>query len=152
MKPHVLRDSWKRRWAWVLLVGSLVLPVFVLLEMRPGLLAGGIADVGGLVVNQYREMKYAYDRHVDVHGHWIGLAMVLIVMGIGLDGVGFDEQLKMLLAAGLLLGSLPFPLGVLLQTMSQGPGPRVLAVTGSALVIVSLAAMSLGFARGRTSV
>ena len=50
MKPHVLRDSWKRRWAWVLLVGSLVLPVFVLLEMRPGLLAGGIADVGGLVV------------------------------------------------------------------------------------------------------
>ncbi|PYT95470.1 MAG: hypothetical protein DMG36_02335 [Acidobacteria bacterium] len=152
MKPHVLRDSWKRRWAWVLLVGSLVLPVFVLLEMRPGLLAGGIADVGGLVVNQYREMKYAYDRHVDVHGHWIGLAMVLIVMGIGLDGVRFDEQLKMLLAAGLLLGSLPFPLGVLLQTMSQGPGPRVLAVTGSALVIVSLAAMSLGFARGRTSV
>jgi len=152
LKPHVLRDSWKRRWAWVLLVGSLVLPVFVLLEMRPGLLAGGIADVGGLVVNQYREMKYAYDRHVDVHGHWIGLAMVLIVMGIGLDGVGFDEQLKMLLAAGLLLGSLPFPLGVLLQTMSQGPGPRVLAVTGSALVIVSLAAMSLGFARGRTSV
>jgi len=152
LKPHVLRDSWKRRWAWVLLVGSLVLPVFVLLEMRPGLLAGGIADVGGLVVNQYREMKYAYDRHVDVHGHWIGLAMVLIVMGIGLDGVGFDEQLKMLLAAGLLLGSLPFQLGVLLQTMSQGPGPRVLAVTGSALVIVSLAAMSLGFARGRTSV
>jgi len=152
LKPHVLRDSWKRRWAWVLLVGSLVLPVFVLLEMRPGLLAGGIADVGGLVVNQYREMKYAYDRHVDVHGHWIGLAMVLIVMGIGLDGVRFDEQLKMLLAAGLLLGSLPFPLGVLLQTMSQGPGPRVLAVTGSALVIVSLAAMSLGFARGRTSV
>ena len=50
-QPYVsLRDSWKRRWAWVLLFGSLVLPVFVLLEMRLGLLAGGIADVGGLVV------------------------------------------------------------------------------------------------------
>jgi hypothetical protein len=50
-QPYVsLRDSWKRRWAWVLLFGSLVLPAFVLLEMRLGLLAGGIADVGGLLV------------------------------------------------------------------------------------------------------
>src|SRR5437773_510457 len=50
-QPYVsLRDSWKRRWACVLLFGSLVLPVFVLLELRLGLLAGGIADVGGLVV------------------------------------------------------------------------------------------------------
>jgi hypothetical protein len=50
-QPYVrLRDSWKRAWAWVLLCGSLVLPVFVLLEMNLGLLAGGIADVGGLLV------------------------------------------------------------------------------------------------------
>ncbi len=101
-------------------------------------------------LQQYREMKYAYDRHVDVHGHWIGLAMLLIVLGIGLDRVGFNEQLKMLLAAGLLLGSLLFPLGVLLQTMSHGPAPRALAIAGSALVIASLAGMTLGFTRGRT--
>ncbi len=50
-QPYVsLRDSWKRNWAWVLLCGSLVLPVFVLLELKLGLLAGGIADVGGLLV------------------------------------------------------------------------------------------------------
>jgi hypothetical protein len=50
-QPYVsLRDSWKRRWAWVLLLGSLVLPVFVLLELNLGLIAGGIADVGGLLV------------------------------------------------------------------------------------------------------
>ena len=100
-------------------------------------------------LNQYSEVKYAYDRHVDVHGHWIGLAMLLIVLGIGLDRAGFNEQLKMLLAAGLLLGSLLFPLGVLLQTLSHGPGPRALAVLGSALVIVALAGMTVGFARGR---
>jgi hypothetical protein len=102
-------------------------------------------------LKQYREAKYAYDRHVDVHGHWIGLAMLLIVLGIGMDRVGFNEQLKMLLAAGLLLGSLVFPLGVLLQTMSHGSGPRALALAGSALVIVALAGMTLGFARARTS-
>lgn len=50
-QPYVsLRESWKRSWAWVLLIGSLALPVFVLLELKLGLLAGGIADVGGLLV------------------------------------------------------------------------------------------------------
>jgi hypothetical protein len=50
-QPYVrLQESWKRRWAWVLLFGSLLLPVCVLLELNYGLLAGGIADVGGLLV------------------------------------------------------------------------------------------------------
>jgi hypothetical protein len=50
-QPYVsLRESWKRRWAWVMLAGSLLLPVFVLLELNMGLLAGGIADVAGLLV------------------------------------------------------------------------------------------------------
>jgi CheY-specific phosphatase CheX len=33
-----------------LLGGSVILPVFVLLELKLGLLAGGIADLGGLMV------------------------------------------------------------------------------------------------------
>ncbi|HYL61281.1 MAG TPA: hypothetical protein VE077_01580 [Candidatus Methylomirabilis sp.] len=50
-QPYVsLRDDWKRRWAWVLLIGSLLLPVCVLLELRFGLIAGGLADMGGLLV------------------------------------------------------------------------------------------------------
>jgi hypothetical protein len=51
LQPYVrLRDTWKRLWAWVLLIGSLLLPVFVLLELKLGLIAGGLADVGGLLV------------------------------------------------------------------------------------------------------
>jgi hypothetical protein len=45
-----LSETWKRRWTQVLLAGSLILPVFVLLELKLGLLAGGIADIGGLMV------------------------------------------------------------------------------------------------------
>jgi hypothetical protein len=45
-----LSERWKRRWVVVFLMGSVVLPVFVLLEVRWGLVAGGIADVGGLLV------------------------------------------------------------------------------------------------------
>ena len=50
-QPYVqLSEAWKRRWAIVLLCGSLLLPVCVLMEMKFGLLAGGIADLGGLLV------------------------------------------------------------------------------------------------------
>jgi hypothetical protein len=49
--PYVrLRESWKRRWAGTLLVGGLLLPVCVLLEMPYGLVAGGLADLAGLLV------------------------------------------------------------------------------------------------------
>jgi hypothetical protein len=50
-QPYVnLRETWKWRWALVLLLGSVLLPVCVLLELKYGLVAGGLADVGGLLV------------------------------------------------------------------------------------------------------
>ncbi len=50
-QPYVyLSERWRRRWAWILLSGSVVLPVCVLLELDYGLLAGGLADLGGLLV------------------------------------------------------------------------------------------------------
>jgi hypothetical protein len=51
VQPYLfLSEKWKRRWVVVLLAGSVVLPVFVLLELHLGLVAGGIADIGGLLV------------------------------------------------------------------------------------------------------
>src|SRR6266849_7831321 len=84
-------------------------------------------------LQQYREAKYVYDRQVDVHGHWIGLAMLLIVLGIGFDRVAFSKRSQFLLALGLFLGAVIFPLGVLLQTASHGSGPRAVAIAGSAM-------------------
>jgi len=50
-QPYVcLSEAWKKRWAAMLLLGSLLLPVCVFLEMRYGLVAGGIADFAGLLV------------------------------------------------------------------------------------------------------
>jgi hypothetical protein len=50
-QPYVnLREGWKRRWAEVLLLGSLLLPVCVLLEIKYGLVAGGVADFAGLLI------------------------------------------------------------------------------------------------------
>jgi hypothetical protein len=51
VQPYVyLSDRWKRRWVITLLAGSVILPVFVLLEINFGLVMGGIADIGGLLV------------------------------------------------------------------------------------------------------
>ena len=51
VQPYIfLGTIWKRRWVKLLLVGSVLLPVFVLLELKLGLLAGGLADIGGLMV------------------------------------------------------------------------------------------------------
>lgn len=50
-QPYVfLSERWKRMWAIVLLIGSIALPFFVLMELRWGLVAGGFADAGGLLV------------------------------------------------------------------------------------------------------
>jgi hypothetical protein len=103
-------------------------------------------------IARYREAKYVYDRQVDVHSHWIGLAMLLIVVGIGFDRVAFTPRLKSFLALGLVLGAAIFPLGVLLQTFSHGSGPKVVAIAGSALVVASLAGIVWGviFSRNPT--
>jgi len=101
-------------------------------------------------LNQYKEAKYVYDRQVDVHGHWIGLAILLIVLGIGFARVNFSEPVKFLLALGLFLGAVIFPLGVLLQTFSHGDLPRAIAILGSALVLASLSGITLGFVRNQS--
>src|SRR5712691_5555670 len=102
------------------------------------------ANTAKTALDQYGQTKYVYDRQVDVHSHWIGLAMLLIVAGIGLDRVTFSEHMKRLLSISGLLGSVLFPLGVLLQTVDHGNGPRALAVLGSVLVIFALARFAWG--------
>ena len=50
-QPFVnLSERWKRRWAAILLLGSLMLPVCVFFELQYGLLAGAFADIGGFLV------------------------------------------------------------------------------------------------------
>ena len=102
-------------------------------------------------LGEYRETKFVYDRQVDVHSHWIGLAMLLIVLGIGLERALFSERVKLALSLGAFIGAVLFPLSVLLQTVDHGNAPRILAVVSSALVIGSLAAFAVGFARNRPS-
>lgn len=95
----------------------------------------------------YQSAKYNYDRQVDAHSHWIGLAMVLIVLAIGFDYVSFSEKQKSWLAAFLAIGSVLFPFGVLLQTINHGVIVRVMAAVGSGLVIAALVAAVAGVCR-----
>ena len=50
-QPFVaLSGKWQRRWAAILLLGGLMLPVCVFFELQYGLLAGAFADTGGFLV------------------------------------------------------------------------------------------------------
>src|ERR1700730_2578070 len=89
------------------------------------------APAAAAALKQYKEQKYAYDRHVDVHSHWIGLAMLLIVLGIAFECLAFFGGMKVLLALGLVLCSFPLPVGVFLQTSNHGAVPRAVAIAGS---------------------
>jgi hypothetical protein len=99
-------------------------------------------------LDTYAATKYDYVRQVDVHSHWIGLAMLMIVLGVAFDRAAFGETVKLWIALALTAGSVAFPLGVILQTVSHGSiFASVLAIVGSALVIIALAATAFGFAR-----
>lgn len=99
-------------------------------------------------LNAYAATKYIYVRQVDLHSHWAGLAMILMVLGICFDRVGFAAGFKKLLALALLLGAVTFPLGVYLQSIGMADVGKIMAIAGSALVVAGMAAAALGFARG----
>ena len=106
----------------------------------------------GAALDQYAAIKYDYVRQVDVHSHWIGLAMLMIILGLAFDRVSFTESIRFWIALVLTAGSVIFPLGVILQTVSHGSAfASVLAILGSGLVIMALGATALGFARQRVA-
>jgi hypothetical protein len=100
-------------------------------------------------IGSYAEIKFAYVRHVDVHSHWGGLALLLIIFGAIFDRLGFEERMRFWLAAVLLAGSVIFPLGVILQVVDRSWWPTALAMLGSGMVTVALAFVAWGFARRR---
>jgi hypothetical protein len=102
-------------------------------------------------LDAYRETKYDYVRQVDAHSHWIGLAMLMIVLGVLFERVNFSEGMRQAIALSLLVGSAVFPLSVILQTYHHGATIlKALAVASSGLVIIAMAATAWGFARPRS--
>ncbi len=96
----------------------------------------------------YAGVKYDYVRQVDLHSHWIGLGMIMIVLGAVFDRVAFGPRVQFWLALAFAVGATIFPLGVILQTVTHGATfASALAIAGSGLVILSMAFIAFGFAR-----
>jgi hypothetical protein len=89
----------------------------------------------------YQETKYDHLRQVDVNSHWIGLALLLIILGIVFDRL---ERMRLRLALDLLTGWVAAPLGVFLETGKRARDFAAgLAVVSSAMVIGT--PIALGF-------
>ena len=100
-------------------------------------------------IDTYAHKAYVYVRQVDAHSHWIGLAMILIVLGMAFDRVEASDGWKLVFALTLLGGAVVFPLGVLMQTWMSGVVPRVLAAAGATSVTVGTAGAAWGFWRAQ---
>ena len=99
-------------------------------------------------IDRYAAVKYDYVRQVDLHSHWIGLGMIMIVLGAVFDRVAFGSAMQFGLALAFSIGAAIFPLGVILQTLTHGAAfASALAIAGSGLIIASLALVAFGFAR-----
>jgi len=104
-------------------------------------------DVSRASLADYSRAKYIYTREVDAHSHWIGLAMVLLILAALWDRLAFTERTRFWLAWTLIAGASAFPLGVLLQNHLPSPAGQGIAVAASALLILSLTLVAYGFAR-----
>jgi hypothetical protein len=119
-------------------------------SLAQGFMQAAQRDMPGAhaLIDSYAAVKYDYVRQVDIHSHWIGLAMIMIVLGAAFGWVGFSERIRTWVAIGFALGSFLFPLGVVLQTAPQMIAlGRGLAIVGSGLVTIALAAVAWGFSR-----
>ena len=112
------------------------------------LAAGKQMEPARAALDSYAAAKFEYVREVDVHSHWSGLALLLVLFGLIFDQVAFPEPVRRFLASALVSGSFLFPAAVLLQTVNQGMVPKALAAVAAALLIVTLTAVAAGFARG----
>jgi hypothetical protein len=125
------------------------------LDQMGGSLAQSFSAAAGRDITQsqaalarYGETKYDYVRQVDCHSHWIGLAMLMIVIGVVFDRANLSERIKQFIALSLFAGSMLFPLAVILQTYQHGAAIfKLLAVAGSGLIIAALVGTAWGFAR-----
>lgn len=98
-------------------------------------------------LDSYAAAKFEYVREVDVHSHWSGLALLLILFGMIFDQVSYPENVRRIVAGALVAGSFLFPVAVLLQTFNQGVVPKALAAVAAGLLLASLTAVAAGFAR-----
>jgi hypothetical protein len=95
--------------------------------------------------------QYQYVREVDVHSHWSGLGMLLVILGLAFDRAALRRGTGTLIASMLVAGSAIFPLGVFLQKFNSGPVPVIIAAAAAALLTLSLTLAAIAFARSETA-
>ena len=88
-----------------------------------------------------------YRREIHAHTHWGTLSLLLILMGLFFNRVGFSECKRIAIASVLSVGAVIFPLGVLLQSYPVGIIAKLLSISGTLALIVGFAAVLIGLLR-----
>ena len=109
--------------------------------------AGGDMTAAFAALDAYGELSREYRNEVHSHGHWGMLSLILICLGLMFDRLALNERQGLLLAALLAASAATFPLGVLLQIGPAAALGKVLAIIGSAGMVVGLLGAVWGILR-----
>jgi len=102
-------------------------------QMATGFMAaaGGDMEAAYTALDSYAAISQEYRNEVHSHGHWGMLSLILIVLGLTFDRLGFGDKNTLMLACLLAASTALFPLGVLLQIGPAAAIGEVLAIAGS---------------------
>ena len=85
--------------------------------------------------------NYRYVRMIDAHTHVIKLASLLILIGLLMSVLGWNDQTRQRLAWVLGIGVVLFPLSVLAQIYVSGPMFKAGAALGAIMIIAFMIAL-----------
>ncbi len=105
--------------------------------------SGRLADAQQSL-SQYGDVRYNYLRNVHAHSHWSSLGIFLMLLGLALKAVHYDERVCMCLALLLIYGSVAFPMGVWLATLQLGLTAKVFSITGAIALLGGISGYAWG--------
>ncbi len=91
----------------------------------------GDMEAANIALDRYAAVKAEYGLEVHSHGHWGMLALVLIILGLYIDRLGFSQRQSLALAWLLALSGSLFPVGVLLQIGAAAEAGRFVSMAAA---------------------
>jgi len=111
--------------------------------------ASGNVQQAHAAIDHYASTAAEYRLEVHFHGHFGFLGLIMILLGLVVHTLGFDEANRKRLAVLLGGSGFLFPVGVYLQIGPLAPAGHVLAVIGTIGIVLGMLVFVAGLFRTR---
>ena len=106
--------------------------------------ARGDMAASSAALDQLGVIAKEYKREIHFHGHWGFLSVLLLLFGLVIHSLNLGEAARARLALLLATSAVLFPFGVVLQILSLELAGSVLAILGTAGLVVGMLIFTVG--------